>query len=249
MHEIVNVLQEDGELAGAVAAERREAALRTAPARLLRVPRGAWDAASVADAARGGHGLLVLSGLLMRRVEIDAHFGAELLGPGDPLNPGGGDGQYTSLAVEPSWRVVEALRLAVLDRAWSFRMSPFPEVAIELTARSMRRSRRLSNLLAISQQPRLEPRLHMLLWELADRYGRVGPDGVRVPLPITHELIANLAAARRPSVTTALNRLAASGLVERSEGGWLLHGDPPREAPGRAPALVPIEAARGRHAR
>jgi Mn-dependent DtxR family transcriptional regulator len=34
-----------------------------------------------------------------------------------------------------------------------------------------------------------------------------------------------LVGARRPSVTTALTGLAREGLVERIEGGWLLHGD------------------------
>jgi CRP-like cAMP-binding protein len=39
------------------------------------------------DRARGGYGLLVLEGLLLRRVGIEGRYGAELLGPGDLLRP------------------------------------------------------------------------------------------------------------------------------------------------------------------
>jgi CRP-like cAMP-binding protein len=110
-------------------------------------------------------------------------------------------------------------------------MSPFPEVAIELAARGLRRSRRLANTLAISHHPRLEERLLLLLWELADRYGTVRRQGIHVPVPMTHEVFSQLAGARRPSVSGALGRLAEAGLLERDEHGWLLHGEPPARAP------------------
>ena len=44
-----------------------------------------------------------------------------------------------------------------------------------------------------------------------------------IPLRLTHEMLAALVAARRPSVTSALGRLADGGLLERRDGGWLLH--------------------------
>jgi CRP/FNR family transcriptional regulator, cyclic AMP receptor protein len=47
-----------------------------------------------------------------------------------------------------------------------------------------------------------------------------------VPVGLPHRTLATLGGARRPSVTTALTGLAREGLVERIEGGWLLHGDP-----------------------
>jgi CRP/FNR family cyclic AMP-dependent transcriptional regulator len=235
---VVSVLEEDVELAGRVDPARRERAQHASRAHLAHVRRGRWDAQADAEACRGGHGLLVLSGLLMRRVEIDRHFGAELLGPGDPLSPLEMTGDVSTIAIESTWRVVEPLRLALLDRDWSFRMARHPEVAIELASRAVRRSRRLANTLAISQHPRLEPRLHLLFWELADRYGRVGPDGVHVPLPITHELLSHLAAARRPSVSAALKRLSTAGLVERRDGEWILHGDAPVDADYQPVLLV-----------
>ena len=79
----------------------------------------------------------------------------------------------------------------------------------------------------IASYPHLEDRLLLLLWELADRYGHVRPDGVHVPLPMTHQVLSELAAARRPSVSGALGRLAATGALVRVEDGWLLNGEPP----------------------
>ena len=113
-------------------------------------------------------------------------------------------------------------------------MSAFPDIGIALAARSLRRARRLANMLTIALHPKLDERLQLLLWEVADRHGRVHSDGVHVDVPLTHELISQLAGARRPSVSSALARLAHRGQVERHGAGWILHGDPPR---ARTPAL------------
>jgi CRP-like cAMP-binding protein len=69
----------------------------------------------------------------------------------------------------------------------------------------------------------------MLLWQLAGRWGRVTGEGVRLPLPLSHGTLAELVAARRPSVTTALGRLVAEGVVRDERGGWLLQGERPAE--------------------
>ena len=68
-----------------------------------------------------------------------------------------------------------------------------------------------------------------MLWELAGRYATLHPDGVHLRLPGTHEMIAELAAARRPSASTALGRLARHDEVERRYGLWVLHGEPPSQ--------------------
>lgn len=46
-------------------------------------------------------------------------------------------------------------------------------------------------------------------------------------MPLTHSLLRELVAARRPSVATALSALAAVGKVERDGRSWLLRGEPP----------------------
>jgi hypothetical protein len=224
------VLQEDPDLASGVPAEQVAAAARASVTALLHAGRGVWDAKADAGRTRGGHGLLVLDGLLVRRVGFADRWAAELLGPGDLLRPLEHDGEEATLPFEATWRVLIDLRLAVLDRSWSYRMAPFPDVGIRLAGRAMLRARRLANTFAIAQQARLDARLHLLLWELADRYGRVYPDGVHLDVPLTHELLSDIVAARRPSVTSALVRLAGCGLTERTDRGWLLRGDPPTTA-------------------
>src|SRR3954466_16246307 len=215
------------------AGRARAASLAAAAARRV----GSWDAARDAALARDGFGLLVLEGGLVRRGGVEARFGAELLAAGDLLRPWQHDGEAGALPFEMAWRIVAPLRFAVLDRGWAARMAPFPEVAAELVGRALERSRRLATLMAIAQQPRLDQRVWLLFWELADRHGRVHPDGVHIQLRLTHEVISHLVAARRPSVSTALSALASRGILRREGGGWVLSGPPPDEPPGDDVAL------------
>jgi hypothetical protein len=229
------VLDEDTELAGLIGESRLEAARAASMAVVFPLVPGPWDVVSDAHHARPGFGLLVLEGLLVRRIGFDGRFGAELVGPGDLLRPWSSDGEVGtgSLRFEVSWRVMTPARWAVLDLPWAARMAPYPQVAAELAGRALMRSRRLAASLAVVQVPRLDERLWMLFWELADRFGVVRPDGVHLEVPLTHELLSYLAAARRPSVSGALTRLAASGRVRRVGRAWVLTGDPPD--PGRGP--------------
>jgi CRP-like cAMP-binding protein len=71
----------------------------------------------------------------------------------------------------------------------------------------------------------VEARLLVQFWQLAERWGRVDRDGIAVTLPLTHELLAKLVGAARPSVTTALGRLAEGGLLLRSGNVWRLSSD------------------------
>jgi CRP/FNR family transcriptional regulator, cyclic AMP receptor protein len=226
-----NVLLEDRELAAAVPDGDRDGALRAAVAATVVVAPGTWDATIDAHRTAGGFGLLVLEGILVRRVGFANRLGGELLGPGDLLRPEEHDGEEATLPFEATWRVLSPLRLALLDRRWSVRMAVYPDVAIQLTARALRRARRLANMFTVSLHPKLDVRLHLLLWELADRYGRVHADGVHIDIPLTHEQISHLAGAQRPSVSSALARLSDRGLLDRTETGWLLHGEPPGVTP------------------
>jgi CRP/FNR family cyclic AMP-dependent transcriptional regulator len=168
----------------------------------------------------------VLEGVLIRRVGSGGRYGAELLSDGDLLRPWDFDGDDT-LGFETIWRVLTPTRFAVLDSGWAARMARFTRVGPALAGRALVRSRRLAAMMAIAQQPRLEERLLMLFWEIADRHGRVFADGVHVDLPLTHEVIGHLTAARRPSVSGALTRLAGQGRLRRDGDTWVLAGEPP----------------------
>jgi CRP/FNR family transcriptional regulator, cyclic AMP receptor protein len=221
------VLDEDAELAELVAQPRFASARQASVAAVIDVPAGHWDARQDADRARDGYGLLVLEGVLIRRVGFEGRFGAELLADGDLLRPWEFDGDDL-LGFETGWRVLVPTRLAVLDLPWTERMVRHPRVGPTLAGRALIRSRRLAAMMAIAQQPRLDDRLWMMFWELADRYGRVHADGVHLDLPLTHEVLSYLVAARRPSVSGALTKLAGQGRVRRNGRGWILSGEPPR---------------------
>jgi CRP/FNR family cyclic AMP-dependent transcriptional regulator len=155
-------------------------------------------------------------------------FGAELLGPGDILRPWQQDGDDAVLATEDtSWRVIAPTSFAVLDIRWAMRMAPWPALGCELVGRALERSLRLATLMAISQHRRLDARLRLLLWKLADRFGVVRRDGVHLEIPITHEALSLLCVARRPSVSTTLRRMAEAGQLRQEHRHIVLLGEPP----------------------
>jgi CRP-like cAMP-binding protein len=222
------VLREDPELAEAVNPSERARATDECVARTVRLARGRWDTED-ATAMHGGIGLLVLEGLLLRRVGIDGRFGAELLGDGDLLRPWQGEEIAPTLTRTTGWRVLAPTRLALLDEQVERRFAAFPPLIGRLVGRALDRSRNLAVNMAIVHQARVNVRLHMLFWHLAERWGRVGTKGVILPLALTHTVLADLVAARRPTVTSSLSELARQGVVRSAGDGWLLSGDPPGE--------------------
>jgi CRP-like cAMP-binding protein len=222
----VSLLRLDPEIAAEIPAERRDLATRAALARTIEVQPGHWEAAEESQGA-GGFGLLVVSGIFCRRVVQGQRYGAELLGPGDLLRPWDRIGGWSSIPSDADWLVIEAAKLAVLDADFTRRCAPFPQVAVSMIRRGLLRSRYLAILIAIISQRRVETRLTMLFWHLADRFGRVRGEGVDVPIPLTHRILAELVAARRPSVSTAVSSLQEQGVLQRTDEGWRLRGPGP----------------------
>src|SRR3954465_12284884 len=87
MNDLVSVLDVDAGLAELVPQDRRAEARRATAAATLGIAAGPWREAKHPDRARGGFGLLLVEGAMIRRVGIDGRYGAELLGPGDLLRP------------------------------------------------------------------------------------------------------------------------------------------------------------------
>jgi CRP/FNR family cyclic AMP-dependent transcriptional regulator len=239
---VVQILSEDPELAGSIAGERLDQARRELIAAVMDVDAGPWQPSERIRTMQGAIGLLMLDGLIVRRVGREGRYSAELLGPGDILRPWQGDGEDGTLPFRAEWRAIAPARLTILDKRFAGRLGPYPEVMCAITARVMQRSRALAINMAIAHHFSLERRLIMLLWHLADRWGRVTPSGIAVPLPLTHEILADLVAAQRPSVTMTLGRLQEAGLISRPGIGFVLHGDPPDEFAAETEA--PREATR-----
>jgi CRP/FNR family cyclic AMP-dependent transcriptional regulator len=227
---VVRVLDHDPELADEVESRTAEIMRRQAVARLVELSPGPWEAPTDPAACRGHLGLLVLEGALTRDMVIARTACAELLGPGDVLRPWDMLEEGGPVAARVTWEVLTPVRIAVLDRDFAATVGRVPELTTAIVGRSVRRARWLALHLAIRCLKRVDARLLALFWHLADRFGRVTPEGIVVPLDVTHARLGRLVGAQRPSVTTALGELAGRGLVRRREdGSWLLRGDLPTE--------------------
>ena len=227
--DVLRVLEEDPELAAALPAEERPLAQQRLVAAEVRLPRGPWVHDGRLGASPADLGYLVLGGVLLRDTEIGRHSAGELLGPGDMLRPWDYvEGALTPVATASSWNVLEPVRLAVLDHRFAALASRFPTITAVLVSRTLRRSRFQSLLLTAARMPRLDARLLVVLWHVADRWGRVSHEGTHVGVKLTHEILARLVVAQRPSVSTALKGLERGGLVARDgDGGLVLLGPPP----------------------
>jgi len=84
---------------------------------------------------------------------------------------------------------------------------------------------------AIALEPRVERRLLLKLQQLAERFGRVTPRGVRLDLRLTHQELADMVGAVRESVTIALGNLSRSGHLSVRKGSILIRRPGPADEP------------------
>ena len=202
---------------------------------LLHAPVVALDGDRLDTAGPGGPGLLIVRGVLARAIVSGGAVAAtELLGPATCCGRGprrtptcsrsrcAGSRSHacwprcSTSASRSCWRAGRSVAAVLLDRA-------------------SERAHRLAVTQAIAQLTGVERRLHALLWHLAARFGRVTPDGVVVPLALSHQRLGELIGARRPTVSTALGVLTREGSLRRREdGGWLLTGEPPQRLAAEA---------------
>jgi CRP-like cAMP-binding protein len=222
----VLVTEEDPGLLGPLTGELADAARHQLVARTHWRDPGPWQplGSDLPPHFDGWLGLLILDGLLVRQLTVGHLRCCELLGPGDLLRPwDDNDDDAATLDAHADWRILEPTRLALLDAGFARRASRWPSLNAELIHRSTRRSRSLSVLLALTQARRADVRLRTLFWHLADRWGRVTPNGVVLPLRLTHNVIAQLTGLRRPSVSLSLGELERSGEIQRvAKDSWLL---------------------------
>jgi CRP/FNR family cyclic AMP-dependent transcriptional regulator len=224
----VQLLDLDPDLARDLDPRRAREAAQRLYARAFDIPRGRWTPSPTLLQGTRPIGLLVLEGLLVREASVADHPSAELLGPGDVLRAWDDDDNEELLPRTIEWTALTAARLAIVDHAFAVRAAQWPEVFASLLDRAARRAERLVVMQAIAHMTRVDDRLLALLWCLAERWGRVLPDGVLVSLRLSHRTLAGMIGARRPSVTTALGQLIARGEIERRDDGeWMLRGQPP----------------------
>lgn len=219
---IVRVLAEDRDLGSDLAPSRLADATARARAVAIVLERGEWRKIDWPPPVRRGAGLLVIEGLLCRHVEVDGHTAAELLGRGDLLRPWQREDAVATRSGRSGWRVLSRSRLAVLDVRFAQRVAAYPEIQGRLHERSAARARHLAFALAVVNQPLVRTRVRMMLWHMAERWGTPFADGVLIP-KVTHRVLGELVAARRPTISSALGQLEHDGEVSRTPEGWLLH--------------------------
>lgn len=235
----VKVLRLDVELGDGLDPRTLRSLADRAQADVVELERGAVALPSDPTAFSGWLGLLVLEGLVVRHVQVGVTGWTELLGRGDIVRSWTRDRELgASFPTSGRYEVIEPLRLALLDEAFARQVAPFPQVASALIGRAVERSRWLTYLLASAQPARIEERVWMVLWHLADRWGRVTPLGVE--LSLAHRALAVMLGARRPTVTMAVRRLAERGLLTHdARGRWVLHGEPAAEIASLSRAAEP----------
>lgn len=220
--ERVRLLDADPDLGVAVPAHDLEDATERSAVGTRTFSRGVW---TPADQLEADVVLYVLSGAMARRVSVEGRSSLEILGPGQVLRPRLAAGEDT-VAAQAAWRVLAPSWVGVLDSRFWERMARYNSVWLALMDRSLLRSRALSMRLAIVGVPNLAVRLRLFLWHLADSYGRVGERGVIIDLPLSHEMLAELLSASRPSISKAMKELERSGDLSRVDGKRVvLHGE------------------------
>jgi CRP-like cAMP-binding protein len=238
------LLDEDPDLFASLPPKGQLEAHARAVAPVIRIERGPWTAdIPAACDPEGCVGLLVLDGLLIHSIVVVHEPRSEVVGPGDVLRPWQQETELASVPFASQWQAVHTARLAVLDTRFLALTARWPTLLSAIVERAVRRSHWLALQLAIADIRRVDDRLMLFFWHLADRWGRVGPEGVAVPLPVTHDVIAQLVCAQRPTVTSALKRLTDEGRIRRrADKTWLLAQQPPavparvRAQLGTAPA-------------
>jgi CRP/FNR family transcriptional regulator, cyclic AMP receptor protein len=243
----VNLFEEDRDLFSALPERGRLEARSRTVVPLLELGHGPWEVrANGIGSSPACLGLLVLDGLLLHSVAVASQPRSELVGAGDVIRPWEYDDDAASVPFESSWEVVQRARVAVLETRFVALVCRWPQLMPAVIARATRRSRWLALQLAVAKLRRVDDRLMLFLWHMADRWGRVRPDGVLVPLAVSHEVLAQLIGVQRPTVTSALRRLSDAGLIQRRpDRTWLLRAEPPASPLDRNANGAPDDRASG----
>jgi len=224
---VESLLDVDPDLGQLLSPERAGAAAREIRVAVTRLRPGGWRPEQHCPPSPADFGLLVLSGAILRDIVVHDTPSAELFGPGDVIRTWHSQGPSEIQRAGARWTVLCPSSVAELRGPSARALHAYPEVTAMLVDRLHARGERLAIAQAISQITGVEMRVDALMQQLAERWGRVHVDGIRVPLVLSHRLIGALVGARRPTVSTALTHLAERNRVRRQpDGTWLLARDP-----------------------
>ena len=193
-----------------------------ADALFAEAPLLALGAGEVAGPARLVEACLAVieSGLALIRAEQPGTYREIVVchaGPGSLVLPPGPGEVLTALV---------PTRITILTLPLRDRLLQIPGAApllFDALAATIRQKHRTIEALA---QPHHLDRVRAKLLQLAADHGVVGRDGVRLDLPLTHELLGEMTGSARETVTRALDELQEEGLVSRRGRTYRLTVDP-----------------------
>lgn len=216
------VLELDPDLGAGVWPEDWEAARRACRGELVAVRRGRWRVPEAAGDRNDILGLLIVDGMLCREVTLRDRHMLELLGTGDLL-------QLPVLAMRPrlagplALTAVTDVTLVMLDESFIRAAAQWPSLLAAVHRRLETQREHLAIQGLIAHLPHAEDRVLGMLWHLTERFGYVTPQGTVLPLPLSHDILGQLSAAKRPTASLALRSLASDNVVRRlKDGSWLL---------------------------
>jgi hypothetical protein len=189
-------------------------------ARVAELPAGRFEPVRLVEDPSGWLGLLVVDGLVLVQVAAGRAPIGWLIGADDLLRPW--EMADVSLLKTATWQALSPLRLALLDADFGRRVAGIGSIADTLAAKAAQTSHWLFAKSLVTGTSVIEERLLLLFALLGERWGKATGGGVLVAMPLTHQVLATLVGARRPSVSTALRALCAAGLLQRTTEGWLL---------------------------
>ena len=219
---LIRLLDHDFELARHFDANELPTAAAAITVAARQAPRGPWTPPE--GRPQGMLGFLVLDGTILREVTIADRACAHLIGPGDVFDPW----MQREIATcgPATYRIVEDVQLAILNSRFVRNAAPFPQTLPAIMERLVRQQEQIAALYALALLPRVDTRLIAFFWHLAQRWGRVGRDGVIIPLDLTHRTLGELVGGRRPTISVALTELDQAGhLRRRPDGSWALSRD------------------------
>jgi CRP/FNR family cyclic AMP-dependent transcriptional regulator len=221
----IPLLRADPDLGEDMRPQDRQRATELIRVRTFKVAKGPWEPPEL---DHGATGLLLLDGLMVRTLALGRVSSSEVVGPTDIIRPWETDLLPSLVPAVTDWLVLESTLVALLDARTTQLIGQWPELCAAIGGRMLRRSRSLSYLMAAQHFIRVEDRLLATLWHLASMWGRVTRQGTVVPFRLTHEMLANIVGAQRPTTTTAIRSLTRQGYLARDDGRhYVLLGDPP----------------------
>jgi len=216
------ILDLDPDLGSGVSAAEWENARRACVGSLSHPRPGDWEPGAENDEQGGRIGFLISDGIVCRELGLRDRHMFELLGPGDVVSPPV-SGEQRRLSSSVKLTVAAETVVVALGQSFVRAAARWPCLLAAVLDRLEAQRERLALQGLIAHLPRAEDRMLLALWILADRWGRATPEGTSLPLALTHDLLGQLTASRRPTATVALSALEAGGAIRHyADGSWLL---------------------------